>query len=96
MRDLVRAGFSAEFVFRVGDVFVCHGTRRQRCNDSDRERLISRIIAGCNEVWRCEQTEEPAVQARLGMPMTQLTVAQQVRALRGMSVRFGLWVILLA
>jgi hypothetical protein len=66
-------GLQTEFGFRVGDAFARHGTRSERWNDSDRERLISHIIARRKEAWRCEQVEELAAQARLRMSMTQLT-----------------------
>lgn len=61
-----------ETVFRVGDVFVRHGTRSERWNDGDRERLISQIVARSKEAWRGEQAEEIAAQARLGMTVSSL------------------------
>jgi hypothetical protein len=48
------------FVFRVGDVFVRHGTSSERWNDSDRRRLIQQIVAQRKEAWRVEFRNELA------------------------------------
>lgn len=45
-------------VFRVGDVFVRHGTSSERWNDSDRQRLIQQIVAQRKEAWRVEIRRE--------------------------------------
>ncbi|MGB8231781.1 MAG: ATP-binding protein [Pseudonocardiaceae bacterium] len=47
-------------VFRVGDVFVRHGTSSERWNDTDRERLVRQIIASQKEAWRIELRQELA------------------------------------
>jgi hypothetical protein len=52
-------------VFRVGDVFVRHGTSSERWNDSDRQRLIQQVIAHHKEAWRAElRNEQDAVAQR--------------------------------
>jgi len=43
-----------KIVFRESDVFVRHGTSSERWNDSDRQRLISQIVARHKEAWRAE------------------------------------------
>jgi len=45
-------------VFRIGDVFVRHGTSSERWNDSDRQRLISQVVARHKETWRTEMRAE--------------------------------------
>lgn len=52
------------------DVFGCHGTRSERWNDSDRERLAARSSADAKRRGVEALPEELATQARLGMPMT--------------------------
>jgi len=51
-------------VFRVGDVFVRHGTSSERWNDSDRQRLIDRVVARHKEAWRAEMRGELDAMAR--------------------------------
>lgn len=52
-------------VFRVGDVFVRHGTRSERWDDTDVPRLLKRVIARRKEAWRREFAEDLAA-ARVG------------------------------
>jgi hypothetical protein len=47
-------------VFRVGDVFVRHGTASERWQDSDQRRLVQRIVARRKEAWRVEFRNELA------------------------------------
>jgi hypothetical protein len=47
-------------VFRVGDVFVRHGTSSERWRDADRRRLLQQIVARHKEAWRTEFREELA------------------------------------
>lgn len=45
-------------VFRVGDVFVRHGTASERWQDADRERLLAQVVARQKEGWRTELRTE--------------------------------------
>jgi hypothetical protein len=47
-------------VFRVGDVFVRHGTASERWQDSDQRRLIQRVVSRRKEAWRVEFRNELA------------------------------------
>jgi hypothetical protein len=58
--------------FRVGDVFVRHGTSSERWNDADRPRLIQQIIARLKEAWRAEMRGELAAIAERGMTAQRL------------------------
>ncbi|SMC98115.1 AlbA family DNA-binding domain-containing protein [Kibdelosporangium aridum] len=64
-----------EVIFRVGDVFVRHGTRSERWTDADRERLVSQIVARRKEAWLVEmRTELQAI-------MTTAKTVQDIEAL---------------
>ncbi len=52
------AGGKTKLVFRVGEVFVRHGTASERWENADRERLIQQIIARRKEAWRAEYRDE--------------------------------------
>lgn len=60
-------------VFRVGDVFVRHGTRSERWNDTDRERIVGQVVARRKEAWRRELTEEISAQFSIGQLGASLT-----------------------
>lgn len=49
-----------KFTFRIGDVFVRHGTSSERWNDSDRERIVQQIVVRRKESWRAEFRAELA------------------------------------
>lgn len=51
-------------VFRMGDVFVRHGTSSERWNDSDRQRLVQQVVARHKEAWRAELRGELAAMAQ--------------------------------
>lgn len=59
-------------VFRVGDVFVRHGTSSERWTDADRDRLVSQIVERRKESWRSELTKEFAAQVDLGLTAQRL------------------------
>lgn len=45
-------------VFRVGDVFVRHGTSSERWQDADRQRLTEQLLGRRKEAWRVELRHE--------------------------------------
>jgi RNase P protein component len=49
-----------KIVFRVGEVFVRHGTASERWQDADKKRLIEKVIAQKREEWRTELRAELA------------------------------------
>jgi hypothetical protein len=51
-------------VFRIGDVFVRHGTSSERWQDADRHRLTEQLIARRKESWRLELRSELEVVAQ--------------------------------
>lgn len=53
-----------QYVFRVGDVFVRHGTSSERWIDADRERLVRQIVDRRKGIWRKELTEEFTIQLK--------------------------------
>lgn len=58
--------------FKVGDVFVRHGTSSERWNDSDRERLIQQIVELRKESWRTEMRQELAAIGEKGLTARRL------------------------
>lgn len=69
-------------VFRIGDVFVRHGTSSVRWTDADRERLLDQIIERRKQAWRQEAAEEFAA---------QLTAANSVHALASAAAAVVSW-----
>jgi predicted HTH transcriptional regulator len=61
-----------KYVFRIGDVFVRHGTRSERWTDGDRERIIEQEMERRKEVWRSGLTEELVKQVNLGLAVSSL------------------------
>jgi hypothetical protein len=59
-------------VFRIGDVFVRHGTSSERWNDSDRQRLIQQIVARHKEGWRAELRDELAAMTQRDLSAIRL------------------------
>jgi hypothetical protein len=59
-------------VFRVGDVFVRHGTSSERWSDSDRQRLIQQVVARHKEAWRAELRGELAAMAQSGLSVRRV------------------------
>jgi hypothetical protein len=59
-------------VFRIGDVFVRHGTSSERWHDSDRGRLLGQIVARHKEAWRAEFREELTAIAQQGLTARRL------------------------
>lgn len=53
------------YVFRVGDVFVRHGTSSERWTDADVQRLLSQAVDRRKGAWRRELSLEFAEHARL-------------------------------
>ena len=49
-----------QYVFRVGEVFVRHGTSSERWNDTDVARLVDQIVERRKEAWRAELRSELA------------------------------------
>lgn len=54
--------------FRVGDVFVRHGTSSERWTDTDLQRLINQVVERRKDQWRRETFDEVAEQ--IGMAKT--------------------------
>ncbi|GHF04184.1 hypothetical protein GCM10017786_42480 [Amycolatopsis deserti] len=54
-----------QYVFRVGDVFVRHGTSSERWTDDDVTRLFDQVVDRRKEAWRREIAHELAEQTRL-------------------------------
>lgn len=61
-----------EIVFRVGDVFVRHGTASERWQDTDKKRLIERVTAQKKEGWRAELRAELANMNNPGLSAQQI------------------------
>jgi hypothetical protein len=59
-------------VFRIGDVFVRHGTSSERWHDSDRGRLLGQIVARHKEAWRAEFREELTAISQQGLTARRL------------------------
>ncbi|PPK66238.1 hypothetical protein CLV40_111202 [Actinokineospora auranticolor] len=54
-------------MFRVGDVFVRHGTRSERWTDADRRLLVEQIVARRKDSWRREAFAEWTARLDLGL-----------------------------
>lgn len=59
-------------VFRIGEVFVRHGTASERWTSADLGRLVKQTIAKRKEEWRAEYREELAALAATGITATKL------------------------
>src|SRR5579884_1874979 len=59
-------------IFRPGEVFVRHGTRSERWNDADRERLIGQVLDRRKEQWRQELSREWSAQLDSVLAATRL------------------------
>ncbi len=60
------------YVFRVGDVFVRHGTSSERWTDADVDRLIKQVVDRRKDDWRRELSAEFTEHARLNKAVRDL------------------------
>jgi hypothetical protein len=61
-----------KFTFRVGDVFVRHGTASERWNDTDIDRIIRHLVDRRKEVWRAEIRSDLVALVNTGRSAQQL------------------------